>query len=331
MGPQASNAGVREPAFNAGQETTTLSEHQRITRRLRESEAQLHGMLSQSLVGVATIEDGMIESCNAKFGEVFGYSAEELKTIRCIDLTVEGEPDLVAGATPKRRGGEEEGVSYTSRGRCQDGTVIDIDVHATRVELDGRRLVISVVMDVTDYRHAQQEVKALHQRLHDQAVRDALTGLHNRRYVQESLEREFAKAREANDMVGVIIGDIDHFELVNSHYGHLAGDEVLRSFAAILKRRARSSDITCRYGGEEFLLVLPGTPEQIVEERAEQLRREIAASHVTYGEERIVVTASFGVAMFPAAGRSSGEVIEAAGAALHAAKAAGRNRVIVIR
>jgi diguanylate cyclase (GGDEF)-like protein len=167
----------------------------------------------------------------------------------------------------------------------------------------------------------------LQQKLADQSVHDALTGLHNRRYLEEALGRDLILAERHGHPVSVIMADIDHFKKVNDRYGHLAGDEILRGFAAILKRNARASDIYCRYGGEEFLLVFPQMPVEKAAARAEQLRRTIAAAPLRYGAIAIPITASFGVAGFPDNGRSSDSIVDAADKALYEAKNNGRNRV----
>jgi diguanylate cyclase (GGDEF)-like protein len=123
------------------------------------------------------------------------------------------------------------------------------------------------------------------------------------------------------------MGDLDHFKVVNDEFGHLAGDEVLRVFGDLMKRSSRGSDIYCRYGGEEFLLVLPGMTVAGAVDRAEQLRIAFAAKTVSFGELQISVTASFGVAHFPLDGDSGDELIAAADRALYSAKASGRNCV----
>jgi len=125
----------------------------------------------------------------------------------------------------------------------------------------------------------------------------------------------------------MIMGDLDHFKAVNDCYGHLAGDEVLRVFGELLKRHARSTDIYCRYGGEEFLLVMPNMAKDNAVQRAENLRSAIATAPIPYGASRIAVTASFGIATFPCEGQAGDELIAAADRALYAAKAAGRNRI----
>jgi diguanylate cyclase (GGDEF)-like protein len=165
--------------------------------------------------------------------------------------------------------------------------------------------------------------------MQQRASTDPLTGLYNRYFLEETFRRELAIAERAGHPVGVILRDVDHFKAINDRAGHLAGDEVLRAFGALLKRDTRASDIICRYGGDEFLLVLPGMTGEGAAERAERLRRAVAALPLGEGPPGIGVTATFGVASFPTHGRTFQELIAAADGALYAAKAEGRNRVNV--
>lgn len=165
------------------------------------------------------------------------------------------------------------------------------------------------------------------QAMQQRAVTDPLTGLYNRHFLEESFKRELLIAERAGHPVSVIMGDLDHFKTVNDRHGHLAGDEVLRAFGALLSNNARATDIICRYGGEEFLLVLPGLPQEGAALRAEQLRRAMSTTHVDYSGSQIKVTVSFGVATYPTDGRTPDELIASADSALYSAKAEGRNRV----
>lgn len=174
---------------------------------------------------------------------------------------------------------------------------------------------------------ALHEVQVLQAQLREQAIHDPLTGLYNRRYLDETLGRELIRAERYGHPLGVIMGDLDRFKVVNDHYGHPAGDGVLRVFGGLLQHAARGSDICCRYGGEEFLLILIDTALPDALKRAEHLRAAIAALPVTCGTSAIHVTASFGVAVFPEHGKTGAALIAAADAALYAAKNAGRDQV----
>lgn len=170
----------------------------------------------------------------------------------------------------------------------------------------------------------------LRERLHQQAVRDPLTGLFNRRYLNESLERELSRAARQQHPVGVIMLDIDYFKQINDTYDHDTGDAVLRVLAQFLETNIRAGDIVCRYGGEEFTLVLPEASLEDTRRRAETLRRDITRITVKYaGRSLEPISASFGVAAFPEHGTTASVLIRAADGALYQAKTAGRNRVHV--
>jgi diguanylate cyclase (GGDEF)-like protein/PAS domain S-box-containing protein len=304
-----------------------LAENQRITAALQESETKFHELANQSLVGIVIIEDGKITYANTRFCEIFGYTAEAVRRLDPLALVSQPDRPLVAENMRRRLTGEIDRLVYDFGGLRADGTAIDIEIHASSMQLNGKHVLISVLLDVTGRVQAEREVMHLLQRVADQSVHDALTGLYNRRYLEEALVRELILAERHSHPVSIIMADIDHFKKVNDQYGHLAGDEVLRAFGGILKRNARASDIYCRYGGEEFLLVLPRMPAEKAVERAEQLRRNVAAAPLRYGAIGISITASFGVAVFQENGRTADALIEAADKALYAAKHGGRNRV----
>jgi diguanylate cyclase (GGDEF)-like protein len=165
----------------------------------------------------------------------------------------------------------------------------------------------------------------LRETLHAQSTRDPLTGLFNRRYMEDSLERELYRAAREEGTLGVIMADLDHFKAFNDRSGHVAGDAVLRSLADLLSSSVRAEDIVCRYGGEEFTILLPNASLDETRHRAEMLREAATGMTVPEGQR---LTLSLGVAAYPGNGTTGRELIEAADAALYAAKSAGRDRVV---
>jgi diguanylate cyclase (GGDEF)-like protein/PAS domain S-box-containing protein len=169
----------------------------------------------------------------------------------------------------------------------------------------------------------------LRETLRHQSIRDTLTGLYNRRYLEESLEREIHQARRNKKTLGVIMLDVDHFKRFNDTFGHDAGDVVLRELGLFVQNNIRRSDIACRYGGEELTVILPGASLEQITLRAEQLRVGIKALKIVYqGQSLGNITLSFGVACFPQHGDSGKDVIKGADTALYQAKRQGRDRVV---
>ena len=164
---------------------------------------------------------------------------------------------------------------------------------------------------------------ALREKLRTQSLRDPLTGLYNRRYMEDALERYLSMAERTGDATSVIMIDLDRFKTLNDEHGHATGDAVLRDVAAQLVGALRPADVVSRYGGEELLVILPACPMEDALLRAEVLRSRIESLSETHGA---AVSASFGVACVPTTS-SKADVIAMADAALYAAKQAGRNCV----
>jgi diguanylate cyclase (GGDEF)-like protein/PAS domain S-box-containing protein len=177
--------------------------------------------------------------------------------------------------------------------------------------------------------HQLVEIQELQTRLKEQAIRDPLTGLFNRRFLDENLGRELSRARRDGYPVSLVMIDVDHFKRINDTYGHPSGDEVLKALAELLKASCREGDIACRYGGEEFVLLLPRMPAETAQERAELWRDAFAALQVRHGQFVLAATLSAGVATFPQHASGGDELLQRADAALYSAKGEGRNRTVV--
>jgi len=173
------------------------------------------------------------------------------------------------------------------------------------------------------------EVERLQEQLREQALRDPLTGLYNRRYIADVLCRDLSRVRRENCPLSVIIGDIDHFKAINDTYGHQVGDLFLVGVAELFRRNIRGSDSVCRYGGEEFLFVLPGASIDAARRRAEEIRVQVSRLAVKHDDEALGVTMSFGIAAFPVNGGEGEKIISKADLALYNAKRLGRNQVSI--
>ena len=160
-----------------------------------------------------------------------------------------------------------------------------------------------------------------------QADRDSLTGLYNRHYLNAILGEFIARAEVDKNILTLVILDLDHFKHFNDTYGHLAGDAVLRSMGRFLEKNIRRGDIACRFGGEEFLLVMPGATVEHALARTDQLCHALEQTRIEFGDKHLCVTCSAGAAAYPQNGTTIESVIQAADKALYAAKQDGRNCV----
>lgn len=175
--------------------------------------------------------------------------------------------------------------------------------------------------------HQLAEIRDLQEKLQEQAVRDPLTGLYNRRFLDTIISRELARCEREVLHLSIMMIDVDHFKVVNDTYGHPAGDEVLKCLSALLLENVRVVDVACRFGGEEFMLVLPGMAPEHALERAEHCRAAFAAAQITFEGQVVRATISVGIAVYPLHGQTLPDLTRCADVALYQAKEGGRDRV----
>jgi diguanylate cyclase (GGDEF)-like protein len=196
-----------------------------------------------------------------------------------------------------------------------------------------RAQISSALKGASLFREVQEQKRQLtvsEAQLKELSIRDPLTGLYNRRFLEETLEREIHKCERAKAPLGILMIDIDHFKRFNDLYSHAIGDEMLRHLGAFLQSYVRASDAACRFGGEEFVLILPDSSLETAMERAEFLRQNVQHIQLKDGSQPTeVVTLSIGIAMFPRHGSTGMALLAAADSALYHAKHEGRNRVAV--
>lgn len=192
------------------------------------------------------------------------------------------------------------------------------------IKEEHRRLAMTVVdqigLALTNIR--------LKQTLRQQAIHDTLTGLYNRLYLEETFDRELYRQERSNQPLSVLIIDLDHLKSVNDFYGHAAGDAVLRELGNLIKKNIRASDMPCRFGGDEFVLVMPDTKIDTAVRRAERIADVFRQLSIPFGTQTLgEFTLSIGIACAPLHGHTSSDLLEAADKALYEAKRAGRDRV----
>ncbi|MBK8536578.1 MAG: diguanylate cyclase [Candidatus Competibacteraceae bacterium] len=216
-------------------------------------------------------------------------------------------------------------TTYYTKQRRIDGNVFDVQVDWTyrRDEQGQVRGFIAILTDITD-RNRMQEA------LREQAIRDPLTGLFNRRYLDETLPRELSRCQRSGEPLAVAMLDLDHFKRFNDGYGHDAGDQVLQQVGLALHQSLRTSDMACRYGGEELTVVMPGSSLADARTRLDTVRQAIMQLHLRYRDGELpTITVSIGVAAAESEATDAMALLIRADAALYQAKERGRNRVVV--
>jgi diguanylate cyclase (GGDEF)-like protein len=195
--------------------------------------------------------------------------------------------------------------------------------------IERKRIEFELKIVNEELRTRMVEVEKLQEKLREQSIRDPLTDLYNRRYMIDFLSHEIQRAKRENKPLCIVIGDLDHFKSINDAYGHHVGDLFLTEIAQLFRKSIRGSDFVCRYGGEEFLFVMPGATVDVAQSRAEEIRLQIAQLVIRHEEKILGITMSFGVAGFPIHGEQEDEIIIKADKALYNAKRQGRNLVKV--
>jgi diguanylate cyclase (GGDEF)-like protein len=239
---------------------------------------------------------------------------------RCPHVTDRGQ---VYACLPLLAQGETLGILHLRDGAGKTGKADDV-VEARMVE---KCRVAKILADHIGLGVANLKLRTT---MRDLSIRDPLTGLFNRRYMEETLVQEQHRARRNDGQVAVIMIDIDHFKVFNDTYGHDGGDAVMRELGAFLKKHVRGSDTACRYGGEEFILILSPSTLEGAMQRAMRIREDAALLSVKHAERDLgAITLSLGVSIFPDHASEPAEIIKAADVALYQAKRAGRNQVVM--
>jgi two-component system cell cycle response regulator len=280
---------------------------------------------SQPHISTESAEDCLVviySPSSNQLGKRFSLAVERVKIGRGIENDVVLHSDSVSRrhARIEARGGGYRLVDMAST----NGTYVN-DEPIDDVQLN-RGDQIKVGDTILKFLSGADLESQYHETIYRMTIMDGLTGVHNKRYFVEQLDRELSRAARHQRPLTMIICDIDHFKSVNDEFGHLAGDHVLKEVAQICKARIRPDDVIARYGGEELALILPETGLAGGVMIADELRRKVATTSFVFEDEEIDVTVSCGVAQLKS-GWSSYDFVKAADDELYEAKRAGRNRV----
>ena len=325
----------KEPGMVEHPETVGHGKDEEKSKDALGAEMLNNAVLEALPVGVClTDETGHYRFMNKAYCSIYEYVREEMIGQH---YSVIMPPDQVALANEyyARLLTGDTGIPTERKRQRKDGSIVYIEAANALVILpDGRKMVITTVRDITERKTMQAELQmaneafqALHATLREQATRDSLTGLYNRRYFNETIEREFARARRDNHPVSVMILDIDLFKEINDSYGHAFGDEALRVLSSLINVNVRAGDVAYRYGGDEFVIVMPGAGLDVAKNRVERICQSFNAVPIQEGGKQFAATLSVGIALFPEHGETGSEILRAADQALYQAKQDGRNLV----
>lgn len=321
-----------------------VTHRKQVEEILRRKEAELNHLIELLPIAVSIDISDKIVYANMAFAALFGAaSTEEVLGVNLLQFIA---PDMLDELKERRRimkRSKQALPPLELNLRCLNGTIITVVSSPMPIDYQGQQAVLITMYDVTKRKRKEIELQKayslfelhnktideLQTQLKEQVIRDPLTGLFNRRYLEETLAREFARASRDGFPVSVIMIDIDHFRTINDLHGHEAGDFILRNLGKLLIEGIRATDIACRYSGEEFLLILPKASQEAAVTRAEQCRTGFEALRTVYGGQLLKATISLGIATYPSDGASTQEIILAADQAMSRAKACGRNRVIL--
>lgn len=298
---------------------------------LRQSEArfrELADFLPQSIFEMDAL--GKITFANRNAFMTFGEAQEDFeKGINSLELLVPEDRERARRNIEEVFNGGKSG-GYEFSAERKDGSRLDISVFASPIISQGKPVGLrGIVIDITEQKKAEAELKALNRKLEELSITDGLTGIYNFRHFYSRLEEEIRRAERYQHPVSVIIADVDHFKHYNDANGHLMGDAVLAGIASCLKACMRQHDLVARYGGEEFSIILPETDKEDAKNISERIRRLIAEQPFPHKDTQPGgnVTLSLGVATFPNDANNTRELVRVSDSALYRAKEKGRNRV----
>jgi diguanylate cyclase (GGDEF)-like protein/PAS domain S-box-containing protein len=297
---------------------------------MEDSEIRYRRLFEAAQDGILILDakTGMIEDVNPYLIKMLGYSREEFIKSKLWD--VGAFKDIKASMEAFQVLQKEEYIRYKDLPlKAKDGGLIQVEFVSNVYLVDEEKVIQCNIRDITDRKQAQDALIKSEALLRELSIRDQLTGLFNRRYMEETLEREIHRAERKHLSLGIIMLDVDDFKQFNDTHGHAAGDAVLKELGKMLIRYVRKEDIPSRYGGDEFIIILPEVDTEEAYNLSDRIRRYVASRLIKTEAGQIKITISLGIASLSSETPNLKKLINCADSAMYEAKSKGRNCVCV--
>lgn len=298
---------------------TSLIESEEKYRRLFES--SLNGLL------LLNAKTGAITDVNPFLIKMLGFTRKELIQQKFWEAQAFLNFKTFKDSLKTLR--EDESLRFDNFSlQAKNGRIYQVEFNFNSFIASSQKFILCNIRDMTEHVEAKNDLEKSEAFFREQSVRDYLTGLFNRRYLEETLERELTRSSRHQLNLGIIMLDVDDFKSFNDTWGHAVGDKVLNEFGKILLKSIRREDIACRFGGDEFIIVLPEASESVTFERAKLISRSSKQLQYLIAHRKFVpITISIGVATFPRDGFSRVALLRSVDSALYSAKREGRGQI----
>lgn len=278
---------------------------------MKESELRYRRLFEAAQDGILILDagSGAITDVNPFLINLLGYSRLEILDKKLWE--VGAFKDIKASKHAFQALQKNEYIRYKDLPlRAKNGDLIAVEFVSNVYQAGKKKVIQCNIRDITDRKQAHKDLLKSKNLLRQQSIRDHLTGLFNRRYLEETMVRELNRASRRNLPVGLIMADVDYFKQINDTYGHAAGDEILRQLSEVLRKNVRSEDVPSRYGGDEFIILLPEASREVTKNRAEKLLEIARQAVIRFNEVTFEsVTLSAGVSVFSEDGMAAESIL----------------------